>query len=166
MGPQADLVDSNAETKNQNQDDSDNTNNSAESNPYEDIEPIVEEGNDAMRKVKKLKPNYLKKYLMSKNEVENRQESEEIVESDNGQPIGNRGEIGDPNDGLFSGIDNVGFVREPRDLGELGDEHPTNNFMQMSVNLDENIDINNSDKENREILNNIVGDEISIIEFD
>ena len=36
----------------------------------------------------------------------------------------------------------------------------------MSVNLDENIDINNSDKENREILNNIVGDEISIIEFD
>lgn len=36
----------------------------------------------------------------------------------------------------------------------------------MSVNIDENIDMNNTDKENREILNNIVGDEISIIEFD
>jgi len=36
----------------------------------------------------------------------------------------------------------------------------------MSVNIDENIDMSNTDKENREILNNIVGDEISIIEFD
>lgn len=81
-----------------------------------------------------MKNNYLKKklYLISKTEVANRQEDEDIVESDigpNGQAIGSRGEIGDPNDGLFSGIDNVGFVREPRDLGDLGDEHPSNNFM-------------------------------------
>lgn len=85
-----------------------------------------------------MKNKYLKKklYLISKNEVANRQDDEEeidrIVGSDigpNGQAMGSRGEIGDPNDGLFSGIDNVGFVREPRDLGELGDEHPSNNFM-------------------------------------
>ena len=119
-----------------------------------------------------MKNDYLKKklYMISKNEVgANRQEDEEeIVGSDigpNGQAIGSRGEIGDPNDGLFSGIDNVGFVREPRDLGELGvdTEHQSNDFMP-------HIDMNNTDKENREILSNMVGsslgDEISIIEFD
>lgn len=45
------MVDVNAEAKNQNQEDSDNTNNSAESNPYEDIE-LVEDGTDAIREVK------------------------------------------------------------------------------------------------------------------
>lgn len=51
LGAPADMVDVNAEAKNQNQEDSDNTNNSAESNPYEDIE-LVEDGTDAIREVK------------------------------------------------------------------------------------------------------------------
>lgn len=130
------VVDANAETKNQNQEDSDGTNNSAESNQWEHLENNTARIRGfgkylAGKAVQKNKKQLFdeKVVLISKNEVANRQE-EEIVGSDigpNGQAMERRGEIGDPNDGLFSGIDNVGFVREPRDLGELGDEHPSNN---------------------------------------